>query len=359
MSDQHEEESLRRSAREQAEIERQTDALVLRTMTGMVTAAEDLKSRLRRDTESILEGFQRAKRGLENEISLAAAERQRFRRETEQERDSMLAAARAEAQEIVRAAQQEREQLLGEVRVMEQRLRSLEAQIRSALGLEPDGPVPVEPPGSPAEAPGSPVRATVKPGEAPIAPADPQPLVRPFAPAPAAQAAPAAAAPPPAAAAPPAAPTTASAPSTGATGVPGGDRAAADASPSGQGAPAQAVVAPGPAIEPAPPVAAAAGAGTEPGAVEGRPVPAAAHRRPVELVFDSVPGYQHASALERAVSDLVPDEDVDIVEFEHGQLILSVAAADLAGLARRLVASSAATLELDAVDGDRATFRCV
>ena len=65
VSEQHDEESLRRWAREQAEIERQTDALVLRTLTAMVTAAEDLKSKLRRDTETILEEFRRSKRGLE------------------------------------------------------------------------------------------------------------------------------------------------------------------------------------------------------------------------------------------------------------------------------------------------------
>ena len=49
--------------------------------------------------------------------------------------------------------------------------------------------------------------------------------------------------------------------------------------------------------------------------------------RPVELVFDGVPGYQQASALEMAVGDLLPDGEVDIVEFERGQLILSAEAA--------------------------------
>jgi len=59
------------------------------------------------------------------------------------------------------------------------------------------------------------------------------------------------------------------------------------------------------------------------------------------------------------LNDLLPDEDVDIVEFERGQLVLSVQATDLDSLARRLVAGSPASLELDAVAGDRATFRCL
>ena len=86
MSDQQEEEVLRRRAREQAEIERQTDALVLHTLTTLVTASEELKSKLRRDTESLLEGYRRSKRQLESEISRTTAERLRSRREAEQER---------------------------------------------------------------------------------------------------------------------------------------------------------------------------------------------------------------------------------------------------------------------------------
>jgi hypothetical protein len=93
------------------------------------------------------------------------------------------------------------------------------------------------------------------------------------------------------------------------------------------------------------------------------PVPQPAARsavpRQVELVFDGVPGYQQASALEMAVGDLLPDGDVDIVEFERGQLVLSAQAADLDGLAGQLVASMPASLQLSAVAGDRATFRCV
>src|SRR5262245_48261673 len=134
MSELHDEESLRRWAREQAEIERQTDALVLRTLTAMVTAAEDLKTKLRRDTETILEEFRRSKRGLETEISLAGAERQRFRREAEQEREEIVVAAKARAREIIEDAERERDDLLTEVRSMEQRLRSLQEQIRSFLG---------------------------------------------------------------------------------------------------------------------------------------------------------------------------------------------------------------------------------
>jgi hypothetical protein len=79
----------------------------------------------------------------------------------------------------------------------------------------------------------------------------------------------------------------------------------------------------------------------------------------VELVFVGVAGYQQASALELAVNDLLPDGDVDIVEFEHGQLVLSAQAADLNDLADQVVAATPAALQLGAVCGDRATFRCV
>lgn len=158
MSEQHEEESLRRWAREQAEIERQTDALVLRTLTAMVTAAEDLKSKLRRDTEAMLEEYRKTKRGLENEIGLSTAERQRFRREIEQERETIISEANAQAKEIVDAAEREREQLLRETRGMEQRLRSIEGQIRSLFGQQgagatPDTDTPAEPAATPPASP--------------------------------------------------------------------------------------------------------------------------------------------------------------------------------------------------------------
>jgi hypothetical protein len=60
-----------------------------------------------------------------------------------------------------------------------------------------------------------------------------------------------------------------------------------------------------------------------------------------------------------AVGDLLPDGEVDIVEFEHGQLVLSAQATDLEGLADQLVSSMPASLQLTAVAGDRATFHCV
>jgi hypothetical protein len=76
-------------------------------------------------------------------------------------------------------------------------------------------------------------------------------------------------------------------------------------------------------------------------------------------VFDGVPGYQQASALEMSVGDLLPGGEVDIVEFEHGQLILSAQTADLEGLAQELVSSMPASLQLTSVDSERATFHCV
>jgi hypothetical protein len=75
-------------------------------------------------------------------------------------------------------------------------------------------------------------------------------------------------------------------------------------------------------------------------------------------VFDGVPGYQQASALEVTLGELVPDGEVDIVELEHGQLVLSTQVTDLQALAERLVATAPTSLQLTAVDGDRATFHC-
>lgn len=256
VSDQQDEEILRRRAREQAEIERQTDALVLRTLTTLVTASEELKSKLRRDTESLLEGYRRTKRQLENEISLTTAERLRSRREAEHERAEIIREARAQAREIVEAAKRERETMLAEV------------PAASALPLAPTTPE-AEPP------------AAVPSPVASLTPSSP---------------------------------------------------------------------APAPEL-PSRPVPFPAKAYTQ--------QPAAARRRPVELVFDGVPGYQQASALERAVNDLLPNEEIDILQFDRGQLVLGLQAADLLRLADQLVAGSPASLELEAVAGDRAKFRCV
>jgi len=74
-------------------------------------------------------------------------------------------------------------------------------------------------------------------------------------------------------------------------------------------------------------------------------------------VFDGVPGYQQAAALEQAVSDLVSDEEVEIEEFEQGQLVLTVTVSDLSALAEQLVAASPASIALDDVSDDHATFR--
>ena len=79
----------------------------------------------------------------------------------------------------------------------------------------------------------------------------------------------------------------------------------------------------------------------------------------MELVFDGVPGYQQASVLERAVNDLLPNEEIDILQFDRGQLVLGLQVTDLGRLADQLVAGSPASLELEAVDGDRARFRCI
>lgn len=370
MSDQQDEEILRRRAREQADIERQTDALVLRTLTALVTASEELKSKLRRDTESLLEGYRRSRRQLENEISLTTAERLRSRREAEQEKATIIAEAKAQAQQIVEAAKRERETMLGEARLMEQRLRALEDQIRSVFGAGlPELDVSIDP--SPREAAGA------IPPFVPGSPALPAPLAEPSAAAGPDEAAVDADRPsaepegtigeelPPAlpAAAPAQAPHTdsdrhaaddehAEAPPTSVAPLPPPAPSTSHARPAAPPGPVASLTPSAPA--PAPPA---------------RPVPfpvraytqqpAAAQRRPVELVFDGVPGYQQASALERAVNDLLPDEEIDILQFDRGQLVLGLQAADLVRLADQLVAGSPASLELEAVAGNRATFRCI
>jgi hypothetical protein len=326
VSEQHEEEILRRWAREQAEIERQTDALVLKALTAMVTAAEDLKSKLRRDVEGILEEYRRTKRSLENEVSLATAERQRFRREVEQERDTIIGEAETRARTIVQGAERERDTLLSEARTKEDRLRTLEEQIRSVFGIE----VAAEPiTSAPTE-----IEPEIEPEDADVEPAPYEPV--------------AAAAPAPAFAEP--------------SPAESGFVAASPTVLTARGA------APAPEIEddevaetatlptPAPSRPALARPAAPP---PSAPAPQPAGPHPVELVFDGVPGYQQASALEMAVGDLLPDGEVDIVEFEHGQLVLSAQAADLEGLAQELVSSMPASLQLTAVDGDRATFHCV
>ena len=377
MSDHEDEEILRRRAREQAEIERQTDALVLRTLTSMVTASEELKAKLRRDTESLLEGYRRTKRQLENEIAMATAERVRSRREAEQERAEIIREARAQAREIVEAAKRERETMLTEARAMEQRLRGLEDQIRSVFGqgfagLDAKPEIPSPSPSAPPTSfiPGD-LAALRQLSETPAPTAtDSDDAISTTADTPAddgrtvadepVASSPVATGPedrtePPAEAAPPAAADNLSEPSS------------LSAMPSTPMLPS--TPAPPPAAAPSPVASftpsAPAPAPDRPARPTPFPIrayasqPAPARRRPVELVFDGVPGYQQASALERAVNDLLPNEEIDILQFDRGQLVLGLHATDLERLADQLVAGSPASLELGAVAGDRATFRCI
>jgi hypothetical protein len=384
VSDQHEDESLRRWAREQAQIERQTDALVLKTITAMVQAADDLKSRLRRDTDAILEGLRREKRALDNDISLATAERLRLRREAERERDAIVSAAQAQAREIVSGAERDREAILAEVRAMEQRLRGLEEQIRAAFGLDITATPSAHPEAlqsAPADQAASYVPTPVvlqqsggrtsearpRPTDDSSVPAAPdldeiEDLVVPPSsamqppPTPPPSAAPGASAAPARAfedgdedveqpaVAPPVSPPTASA-----TPPP--------LAPS-PNAPAPSATTPPRPITP-PPQPGPPAATNPPPRPEAESPPQPARRRHVELVFTGVPGYQQATALEQAVNDFLPDGDADIVEFEQGKLVLSAQATDLESLARQLVAAWPASLTVAAVAGDRATFRCV
>jgi len=408
VSDQHEEESLRRAAREQAEIERQTDAIVLRTLTAMVTAAEDLKSKLRRDTDEILENYRRSKRSLENDIGMATAERQRLRREAEDERDGLLERARETADQIVAEAEREREALLTEVRAMEHRLRALDDQIRAALGLGAgDGgvtgaavaPSPAfrtaapeseaDEEAAPAFVPNFPA-AIVEPDPALLVP-EPDEAPEPARPVPVsagddgvANIAPAVEPDEPAEA--PALASASSAPASpapaAAAGVAAEPESEMDFDPDSEPAflshldspttplPAampdaeEATPEPVPAQSPASQAPRPTPASSPPAAPAPAPVPAsppAARRAPaqprlVRLIFEGVPGYQQAAAVEQAVNDLVPDGDLDIEEFEQGTLVLNVTIADLPSLAEKLAASSP-TIELKSTADDRAMFR--
>ena len=413
---QEDEASLRSYDREQADLERQTDALVLKTLTSLVSAAEDLKSRLRRDTDSLLEELRRTKRGLENDISMAGAERQRLRDEAESERDRVLSEAHVEAERIVREAQAERESLLGEVREMEHRLRSLETQILQVLGATSGRSLATG-------ATGGEHRAMTSPpaGEAMIGAAGVAPGVT-TSPSPALGDAPSSASlmpssvptvPPPAvdvdddeaasdfevattplgepasvdhldATAPVATPesrsaATAEVPSPAVSSVPTESTREDEpelsfAAPSQPAAPTTTrtdedvampttpatddVLVAAPASESSV-SAPSAGADTTP----AEPAPAAAEApaptaaRGLQLVFDGVPGYQQAAAIERAVGDLVEDGEVEIIEFEQGQLVLQVEAANPRELADRLVARPPLPMRLVASGQDSATFQ--
>jgi hypothetical protein len=368
VSDQQEEEILRRMAREKAEIERQTDALVLQTITALVTASEELRSKLGRDVEAILDGYRRSKRQLENEISLTTAERLRSRREAEQERAAIVADAKEQAREIVEAAEHEREALLGEVRAMEQRLRGLEGQIRSVFGRgEPDADA--EPDAEGAAAPSVMSNPGGLAGGAEEQPATP--------PAPSVSTAAHDSGPDLSGSEPRAgeeaehaaqvdvAPTFPGPPvhAVALTARDNGISAEAPAAPARPAivptlSPAPRPVAPLTPSNPVPVSQPSARPAPAPARAH-QPRPAPAHRRPVELVFEGVPGYQQASALEQAVNDLLPNEEIDILQFERGQLVLGLQATDLGRLANQLVAGYPASLELDAVAGDRVRFRCV
>ena len=425
---QEDESSPRNYEREQADLERQTDALVLKTLTSLVSAAEDMKARLRRDTDSLLEEFRRTKRGLENDISMAGAERQRLRDEAESERDRILNEARSEAERVVREAQQERESLLGEVRESQERLRALEAQILQVLGAARGGGVAAGPaateqrtaataplgqsmPGAAGVAPG--VTTTPSPSLGGPAPASSAPVSETLTP-PAGTPSPSAEArddlatsgsrvdttrlgePEPAdhleattttfdaptteptrpaasvsAPTPSALPVTARADepelSFASTAAP--DPTAPTATPPTRTdemvevpAATAAASAPPPVAEPSAVTSSSVpttppAAGPTPEAAETTGADAAPAARPLQLVFDGVPGYQQAAAIERAVGDLVDDSEVEIIEFEQGQLVLQIEATDPRALADRLMARPPLPMRLVASGQDSATFQ--
>ena len=255
---QQDEDLTRRWAQEQAETERHADALVLRTLTALVTTSEELKGRIRSEIERTIDEYRRTRQQLDRELAQATAELALVRQAIERERTAVLAQAHLEARQIVDAARQAREAVLGE-------------------DTNPGGIGP---------------RPTTAPHS--TGPESPTPTH---------------------------------------------DSVASFTSPTS---------APDRVVRPAPPLLRA---------YAPRPDPAPPH--PVELIFEDVPGYQQASALERAVSDVLPDEEIDILQFDRGELVLGVRVSDLGWLADQLVAAWPASLELQVVAGHRARFRCV
>lgn len=459
---QDDEVGLKAYERERNEIERQTDALVLKTVTSLLLAAEEVTARLRRDTDSILEDFRRNRRGFAHELSLAGATRERMRQDAESESRRILDDARSEAERIRRAARADPGSLLDYVPDLEERVRALETQILDMLGatrggtaparssesgesagvasssaalgslatgttgVAPDEPLtatwPVADPEPPTHTPDPPASTSqsqsyspsVLPETFPSAPSDAAVSHDPYMPETSTPISHSSSPVPIDAESPlgsPASGSTLHAVTPATTGahddgdefslIGSGDAASTPSSspithpPSTMSAAATTEhatelgsddtadatsssaftvdrpEAPTSDIDSTVTVATATHApsssSTSVGssAVSSSPVetPDGAasvgtdERRPLQLVFDGVPGYQQAAAIERAVGDLAEDGDVEIIEFEQGQLVLRVEASNPRSLADRLVTKPPLPMRLVASGRDSATFQ--
>lgn len=280
---------------ERAEIQAEVDTLVHQLFAGLLKAADELKERIRKDTDSLLENNRQIRAELMREIEAARAELDQTRAmsrsaaeaEMQQERERILAEARGQANDIIRAAEVERDRLLGEIRATEGRLRALEIQIQQALGAAT---------GASATTAATASFAAPPPSSAPPAADEFSPLE-----------------PTPAKSEPPA---------------------------------------------PAPPAvdepAAAEPVSAEPAAPAMPTAP-----REVQLVFTSVPGYQQAAALERAARGLPNVGTVDVLEFERGRLVLQLHTTNDSALPDDLIARAPLTLQVVGRDRDQVTFQVV
>jgi hypothetical protein len=77
----------------------------------------------------------------------------------------------------------------------------------------------------------------------------------------------------------------------------------------------------------------------------------------VLLIFEGVPGLQQASVLDRAVNDVLPNEEINIVQRDRAHPLRCCHAIDVDWLADQLVARLRASVEFDVVAGERDTFR--
>lgn len=338
-----------RWALERAELQSEVDALVHQALSGLLKSAEDLKQRIREETNEELRKSRLERDALYQEIEAARQELGNVQsgqsaaaqEALEQEREGILAQARAEAEQIIQNAQAEREQMLAEIRATETRLRGLQEQIQSLLGFgggaaaasttpAPVAPAPVAPPPPPV-APQPPMAVASEPAPAPTpvyeAP-EPEPVhleaTRPTA-----------------LVETPIVPD-APAPPTNFSGL-------IDSTPEPET----------PAIVPVPatPPPASSPAPAAPVAAAPAPAPVSAGPRTMQLIFTNVPGYQQAAAIERATRQLPDVSGVDVQEFERGRLVLEIQAGNPAALADQMVSSAPAVMSVAEQAGDSITFQ--
>jgi hypothetical protein len=125
-------------ALERAELQSDVDTLVHQVLAGLLTAADDLKRRIRDEMIAEVQHGRRERDAVLREIDAARQELERVHARTrgagaaniERVREAIIAEARAEAERIVEAA---RTSLLEEIRASQNQLRELQQQVQSLM----------------------------------------------------------------------------------------------------------------------------------------------------------------------------------------------------------------------------------